>query len=158
MNDDRVDITWAEVVGAAHVGVSRFAVAYSMNGANKSIRKGWIDIMALNIGGAVAELGVCSAMGCPWDMSNGRFHNAPDIPPDWEVRWTPHPGGHLIVHEDDHQDRRYILVTGQPPDMRIRGWMPGELIRNPAWARRPATSFYKHEWWIPPDALKGWFM
>lgn len=41
----------------------------------------------------------------------------------YQVRWTEHPTGHLLLYDRDADHKVYVLVTGGPLSFRIPGWI-----------------------------------
>jgi hypothetical protein len=41
----------------------------------------------------------------------------------FHVQYSSHPDGALIVHDEGDEDARYVLVTDEPPNFTIHGWM-----------------------------------
>lgn len=75
-----------------------------------------------------------------------------DIPPDIEVRWSK--SRDLVIRQKDKDDRFYYLVTGDPPDMKVEGWIKGEDGKQEWWLEdrggRGKPAFF-----IPIDALNN---
>jgi hypothetical protein len=71
-----------------------------------------------------AELAVAKALGRYWTDTAAPDSDG-DVGAGVQVRWTRHPGGHLILHPSDHDMHRYVLVTGLMPRYTIRGWCSG---------------------------------
>lgn len=49
----------------------------------------------------------------------------PDVG-EWQVRWTGHERGCLVVKEGDSEDEPFVLVRGRSPRYEIIGWMRGK--------------------------------
>ena len=101
---------------------------------------------------ASAEMAVCKLFGVYWSPSIDADKHDPDILPDWQVRYTPHANGCLIVRPGDLLEHRYLLVTSWrsgPFDFHVCGWIRGHDAL--AWPHeeqgRPAT------YWVPQHAL-----
>lgn len=105
------------------------------------------------VGAYAAELALSLELGEVWhrgdDLSNAISRRA-DVGDHHEVRWSGGRGAYLHVYDPDsptsqdrgHTDRRFWLVVGYPPAMRIVGWMLGsDVVRqgqpytNPAGVR-----------------------
>lgn len=110
---------------------------------------GWRD----HICGACAEFLVAKTLNVHW---TGAFtFDTNDVYGDvgpYQVRHTEYATGGLVLHEDDHPDKPYILVTGDPPKgMIIRGWLYGREYRLGKWKkdwREPA-------WCVPQNKLRS---
>lgn len=140
-----------EVDLAALVGVRRQAAGCRLGLAEAQgyVGPGW-DI---NVLGAAAELAVAKAYGRYWDGYVGPPRRGTGDVAGWEVRHTLAVDGHLILHPGDRPEAAYILVTGRPPDLTIRGFAVGsdvmvDAYRNHPLARRPG------DWWVPQGALR----
>ena len=49
----------------------------------------------------------------------------------YRVRWSPDPDAGLVVHDEDDDDTRYVLVTGEMPNFKVVGWTTvGEAKRH----------------------------
>lgn len=72
-----------------------------------------------------------------------------------QVRWRPADFFDLILRPGDDDEHRFVLVTGAPPALAIRGWCfghegkaaAGELREGPREDMRPC-------WWVPQSILK----
>jgi len=102
-------------------------------------------------GGTAAEYACRKLLGAELELPFDTFHHVPDIEPDWEVRQTGYENGHLIVRNNDPGDRRYILVTGTPPDLVIRGWIWGHEAKQKRFSRNPGG--YRKSWFVPQAEL-----
>ncbi len=79
------------------------------------------------------------------------FHSVPDVGPDFEVRATRIPDGCLIVRGNDADDRRYVLVTGDAPEVEIRGWLLGADAKKVGDLRNPNS--HREAWFVPQERL-----
>lgn len=102
--------------------------------------------------GCMAEAAVAQHLGIPYDGSVNRFHGAPDVGP-FEVRATDRRNGCLIVRDNDHPDRPYVLATGDGvrPVMILVGWLYGWEARDGRWLRNPHGR--RPCWMVPQHAL-----
>lgn len=80
------------------------------------------DVWSMEIEGALAEMALAKSQGLYWSGQGGQ--NALDVL-GYEVRQTSYDNGHLILHPDDADDVRYVLITGQLGSYMIRGWLYG---------------------------------
>ena len=106
-----------------------------------------------HIGGmsAVAEYAVALATRRPWiavmmDGPDDPIQN--DIWGGISVRWTPRADGSLIVHEDEPDHLKCVLVVGESFPVTVIGWMPiTECKRRQFWrtnVRHPAFFVPQH--------------
>jgi hypothetical protein len=104
--------------------------------------RGGVPALRSLIGAYAAELAVALAIDETWhrgdDMANVISRRA-DVGDINEVRWTGGRHAELRVYDPDsptsqdrgHMDRRFWLVTGFPPAMRIHGWALGrDVLRH----------------------------
>jgi hypothetical protein len=105
----------------------------------------------MHVRGCLGELAVAKALGRYWDPVRDRVH-AGDVG-SLEIRHTDHLTGRLLLHPEDGDDAAYILVCGEPPVLRIPGWIFGrdgkrdEYLSQPDPSRAPA-------YWVPQSALR----
>jgi hypothetical protein len=80
----------------------------------------------------------------------GTFTNVADVGDDLDVRSTPRHDGRLILREKDHPYRWFVLVTGEPPNMVLQGYVFGSNGMVPEYLADP------HHWgracWMVPQA------
>lgn len=141
---DRGEITVAAFVGMMrHVNEMDTPDKHGLDGAGGI---GW----SLDIEAAAAEMAYAKARNLYWP---GLVDDPKALPGDVgiaEIRQTANPEGHLLLHDDDHDDRPYVLVIGQTPEFRIVGWIWGRDGKQRHWWRadtgRPA-------YFIPQGAL-----
>lgn len=82
------------------------------------------DPWGVHIDGAMAEALVAKHTGKYWHAVSANFKDMPDAG-DLEVRHTRYANGAILLHETDKDDRKYVLVAGLWPNMRIVGWIWG---------------------------------
>jgi hypothetical protein len=104
-----------------------------------------------DIHGALAELAVAKYLGRYWTGINGRIKD--DDVRGLQVRWTRWHCNRLLLHPDDADDTPYILVTGDPPDLVIRGWILGREGKLPAYWDDP-TGTARPAFFVPQAALR----
>jgi hypothetical protein len=68
---------------------------------------------------AAAELAFAKWMG--WDDWTFDEESEEGMVRGYRVQWHPDPNAGLIVYDQDDDDTRYVLVTGNVPTMRIHG-------------------------------------
>lgn len=141
-----VDLTWDEVEVAALTGIRRNIRTIHEGrhrGGGQTPADGWTD----HIVGAIAELAVAKA------FNRYPSRNSCDIDGDvghLQVRSTVR-GDHMPVQSYDNDDAPFVLVLGQPPHMRIVGWLYGHEAKRKEYWR---TDVRKPAYFVPPSALR----
>lgn len=125
-----VELTWAEVILAANVGVMRRVIALKRKVPGKYGAEDSMPWWQRDIQGALGELVLAKHLGVFWNPAIGKF-NERDVA-GCEVRTTPWPNGCLPIHKPD-RDGRYVLVTGEAPRFVIVGWKESREARRPEW-------------------------
>jgi hypothetical protein len=78
---------------------------------------------------AAAELAFAKSMG--WDDWTWEEESDPGMVRGFRVQWSADPNAGLVVHDEDDDDARYVLVTGWAPHFQVRGWTTvGEAKRQ----------------------------
>jgi hypothetical protein len=115
-----------EARDAYRVGLARYRAARDRGGTH---RYGWEGPLSgdgiVDGQSAVAEALVAKALGREW-LSSGLVPDRPengDVSGGISVRWTPRLNGSLIIHEDEPDHLRAVLVVGAAPHQEIRGWI-----------------------------------
>jgi hypothetical protein len=109
-----------------------------------------------HIEGAMAEMAFAKALNLFWGPSVGRFHNDKGDVAGWEVRWTPHKSGHLLVYDRDRDEAPYVLVVGRFPLYKVAGHILGRDAKRDEYHNPKARG--KRCFWIPQadlTALRG---
>jgi hypothetical protein len=101
------------------------------------------------ITGACGEMAAAIALDIFWSPSVNTFHAIPDLPFGIEVRSSTDPKYNLIVRANDPDDRAYVLVLGEPPDLTVVGWYIGADAKRDEYARNPHGM---RDCWIVPNA------
>jgi hypothetical protein len=71
---------------------------------------------------AAAELAFAKSMG--WDDWTWDEETEEGMVRGYRVQWKPDPrAAGLIVYDEDDDDARYVIVTGQAPTFEIHGWI-----------------------------------
>jgi hypothetical protein len=102
--------------------------------------------------GACGEIAVGKWKGKWFVPSVNTFHRVPDCLDDVEVRATALPDGHLIVRENDADDRRFVLALVDGEHVRLVGWLHGRDAKRPEWVRDPHGQ--REAWFVPQGALR----
>lgn len=155
-----VDLCWTEVRVAAMVGVERNTRAMWQGSTHAYGAKGHDKGWQFNIVGTIGEYAVAKALGLYAPFSDSRadlyagdlIFPAFDGPRGIQVRATTLDRGALLVHPRDPDDQPFVLVTGQPPRLTVRGWLFGFEAKDPvhwreAGMRHPAFA-------VPQDVLR----
>lgn len=143
------DYEFADCVG---VGLRRL-LSSNTKGLNhaSTYERGHLKRLEEETLGACGERAFCKALGIYWDGSVDTFHTKADAGVRYEIRSTTRDDGRLIIRDNDDPDRIYVLVTGQPPRMTVRGWILGSWARQPSWRTDPYG--YRPAWFVPQNAL-----
>ena len=107
-----------------------------------------VDRQTVHVQGQLAEAALRRWAGITRDTTSmGKF--IPDVGLV-DVRSTPLDDGHLIVHEDDPSERRYVLMVGSEVRWTVRGWAWGYVAQRPeywaSWMPHPCFA-------VPQDRL-----
>jgi hypothetical protein len=141
-----VQLSAQEIMLAANAGVVRRVRAISAN-AQRTHGQPDNNRWEQDIEGCCAEVAVCKALGIYW---TGAERIRANDAGSFDVRYTPHPNGCLILHDED-PDRRFVLVIGKYGVYRLAGWIDAvegkvERFWGDKGHNRPA-------YWIPQDEL-----
>lgn len=147
-----VELTVSEFLQAVNVGMQRMVTSASAGHNHASTyERTFVKRLQEETLGACGELAVCKALNRYWDPRLNTFHNVADIGDDIEVRSTDRDGGCLIVRENDPPERWYVLVTGEPPSLTVRGYIKGSKARRDEWVRDPHD--HRAAWFVPQSEL-----
>ena len=69
---------------------------------------------------AGAELAFAKAMG--WEDWTFDEESEPGMVRGYRVQWSADPNAGLVVHDENDDEARYVLVTGRMPTFQVRGW------------------------------------
>jgi len=98
----------------------------------------WRERIAKDVLSCPTEYAVAKWTGQYWHGAEPYDPDAPDVGQDIEVRATHHETGRLLVHDADHDDRRFYLVIPHPTNpfrYRIVGWLWGVEAKQRQWWR-----------------------
>jgi hypothetical protein len=142
-----VPLTWAEVFGAAVIGLLRYVKACQAKRHNFSRKNKGIFGHVLS---AIAERAMAKHLGIYWVASTDPDKATGDVC-GFEIRATQWPEGHLRVSERDPDDRLCVLMISEPGEeicWRIVGMKrAGECHHDEWWHAQ------YDEWWVPQEAL-----
>lgn len=151
---DRVELTPAELVIVTAVGALRHGEAMHAGRRDRHGATSSEDGLARHILGAAGELAVAKVLGRYWGGDVCTF-KGPDVG-GLQVRTRSSDDYDLIVRPDDADDEVFVLVTGTPTRLWVRGWIHGRDAKRPEFLRsyggRPAV------WFVPHDELQPIFM
>lgn len=150
---DTVELTLPEYISAVQVGIVRFTIseAARLNAATTYPRT-WYQRLQEEIIGACGERAWCKYRNQHWDASFNTFHRVADAAGGVEVRSTTRDDGCLIIRHNDDADRWYVLIVGEPPLLRVAGYIKGEDAKIAEWVRDPHRQ--RPAWFVPQSALK----
>jgi hypothetical protein len=104
--------------------------------------------------GACGEIAVGKYTDKWFVPSVNTFHRVPDCLNDVEVRATAHfKNGHLIVRDNDAEDRRFVLALVDGQRVRLAGWLYGHEAKRSEWVQDPHNQ--RPSWFVPQSALRG---
>ncbi len=151
----QIALTPSELIHASGVGARRHAANLI---AGRHDRHGAPPDWSVHIEGAAGELAAAKALNLYWPASvDFRERQAGDLPGGIEVRTTSHATGCLLLHPEDKDDRRYILVTGRAPSFEVRGWCLGSEGKHQQFWKDPAgnrPAFFIEQKYLRP--MKDW--
>jgi hypothetical protein len=104
-----------------------------------------------DIQAVAAEMAFSRFISLPWFPSDGPQPSHVGDVGTWEVRWTHHDDGHLLVYGRTPDTRRVALVTGTLPSFFIRGWILAGVAKRSEWSR----SFAEPTYFVPQAALSA---
>lgn len=101
--------------------------------------------------GACGEMVFAKATGRYWSHSVNTFHHVADVGLRFEVRASDREDGCLIVRDNDADDRIYVAVFGEPPNLIIAGCILGRDAKRAEWVRDPHG--HRPAWFVPQRYL-----
>lgn len=148
-----INLTNAEMLLAAHIGAMRqlSAIRKGLKDKHgfKDPERGW----HVHILGAMAEVAVARGVGRYWSASVDAFKAGGDIGDNLQVRFRTLDKYDLIVRDDDRDDDVFVLVTGLPPTMRVRGWLYGKEAKQKVY--RASHGDRDEAYFVPARNLHG---
>lgn len=155
MTDIIVRLTWAETMQAASIGVMRLVQNLKMgrNSGRVEDDHNW----GPHIEGACGEMAVAKHFGLFWSGAIGNI-GADDVG-RLQVRTRSKHDYELILHKEDRDDRKFILLTGIAPEYRVRGWITAIDGKLPEYWKtipphtRPPAYFVPHSKLRPIEEL-----
>lgn len=108
--------------------------------------------LGVHVDGAVAELAVAKVLGKYYDGTLNTFKKA-DIGTKVQVRHTVKHNYKLIIRPNDDPDHVFILVTGEAPELCVRGWSYGRDVMKDEYKQDP-NNRNSPAWFVPQNALR----
>lgn len=146
----KVTLTGAEMVIASYVGTARHMAALKL-GLKDAYGYDGENGLALHIAGVAGEMSVARALNVYWLPTVNTFKSGGDVGDDIQVRCRSSHTYDLLVRPDDPDDALFVLVTGEAPELVVRGAMRGREAKREEWKRdyggRPPAYF------VPQSAL-----
>jgi hypothetical protein len=90
-----------------------------------------------------AEWVTARHLGFKYDPYLAKMKKLADVGNKFEVKWSRHIEGQLIVHEYDRVADIAILVTGQSPHYYIAGWIPVAIAQKTRFRHSSQPN-----WWV----------
>ena len=144
-----INLDAGEALHAAVAGIMRQLRAIARKAKNKldtTPEQEW----SIHIHGALAEALVAKVTNQYWHGGTHERKAVADVG-DVEVRHTHRENGCLILSNADHDNRKYYLVVGTHPNMKVVGW---------EWGCNVKQKFYEREleagkcYMMPQNKLK----
>lgn len=151
----RITLSIPEYHHAVQTAVLRMVVssASKMNHAS-TYERSWLRRLEEEVVGAAGEIAVAKSVGAFHIGSVNTFHRVPDVLGNLEVRATSREDGCLIVRDNDPDDRPYVLVVGEAPNLRIAGYCWGADAKRDEFLRNPHG--HRLAWFVPQSSLLSW--
>jgi hypothetical protein len=147
----KVRLTIEEYALAVDVGLRRMLTSQIRGHRHASTyRRTWLERTREETIGACGELAFCKGFGLYWAGPLDTFHEVPDAA-GCEVRSCDRDDASLIIRDNDDDDLWYYLVTGEPPDMAIRGRLLGSAAKRERFERNPHG--HRPAWFVPQRYL-----
>ena len=138
---------------AAQVGVTRY-VLWRSDGLQHRNGMSEEDGWRANIEGACGEMAAAKFLGVYWNGSINTYRKGGDLGANIEVKTRSRHDYDLLVRTYDvAKPKVYVLVTGNAPDFRVRGWivLDGPQDCKDEWLKTYANR--PEAWFIPVSAL-----
>lgn len=146
-----VELTWAEIALAGEVGILRRITSWA-KGSTERFDPDYGDVWGREINGACAELAVAKKLGLYWGgMWRRTSFSLPDVGV-LEVKHCDRSNGCLIVQREAPDETLYVLVTGVPPALTIRGYRRAGEAKLEQWWRADVP---KPAYFVPQRELEA---
>ena len=145
-----VKLTPSQILQGANAGVLRQVQNLQKNrtpryGADN--RNDW----QLHVEGCLGEIAVASYLGIFWDANLGMLHRS-DVG-ELEVRCRSKNWYDLIIHHEDSNHAKYVLITGVNGSYDIHGWIYGYSGKNEKYWSDPAKG--RPAFFVPKSELNS---
>lgn len=111
------------------------------------------DRFEAHILGCMGELAYAKAKSRYWSGAGLGYADGEDVG-HIQIRTRPKHEYELFVREADPDNAWFVLVTGQPPTLRIRGYIKGADAKRQEWWRALPKRPDVFSFWVPTDALR----
>lgn len=116
---------------------------------------GWRDGLGLHLYGTTSELAVAKLLDKYWQAGVNQFSGmTSDVSSNIEVRYNKMQEPKLIVRDADPNERIYVLVTGDLPELKVHGWLLGSDAKAKKEYYQDLGNIGKYAWFIPVKELK----
>jgi hypothetical protein len=150
----RVVLSELEIKRATTVGIERQLCALAQGRRPYFVTP--CGLMHANIVGALGELTVAKALGREWAPNVGGNDSATGDVAGLHVRASV-ARMRLPIREGDPDAGAFVFVTGEPPELVIRGWMrAGDAKAHPEWRDRGPFTGNVRTWGVPAGELEPW--
>jgi hypothetical protein len=146
-----IKLTPAEMAVAGLVASMRRIKAIELNRKPRYGAPMTVGVWDMEMNSCFAEMGVAKHFNKYWAPAVGVV-GIVDVGGVIEVRSRQKAGHRLIMHQDDHDDRPYVLVHIEPPIIGLVGWLMGGEAKNPEWWSDPQGT-NRHAFFVPDGAL-----
>lgn len=138
------------MVKAARIGCAR-QIDNILRGRKPAYGAGSDNDYQKHVEGAMGECAVAVALGLPWDGALGDL-DAADVG-NLQVRTRSKHWYDLIVHRDDPDDDKFILVTGKNGTYFLQGWLYGWECKQ-EWFLKDPTGNRPPAYFVPKSNLR----
>lgn len=111
---------------AAHVANLRFTASELARLRDALYKKTYFEAYIVHLWGCMGELAYCKWANVPWKAGVNKFKSEADVGKDIEIRHLSKDDWDLIIRHGDDPNKKYVLTTGEGPEIHIRGWILGK--------------------------------
>lgn len=111
---------------AAHVANLRFTLSELARLRDALYKKTYFEAYIVHLWGCMGEMAFCKWSGQPWKAGVNKFKKEADVGNDLEIRHRSKDEWDLIIRPGDDPAKRYVLTTGEGPEIHIHGWILGK--------------------------------
>lgn len=146
-----IQLTPEEFSLAAHVANLRFTLSELARLKDALYKKSYFEGYIIHLWGCMGELAYCKWSGQPWKAGVNKFKKEADVGKDIEVRHRSKDDWDLIIRPGDDPEKKYVLTTGEGPDIHIHGWILGKDGMKDEF--RATHGGHKAAFFVPQGAL-----